>query len=147
MPYVNETQYGQPEESQEWIRNPPLTFSKGKFSMDLNTLMFIANQARLPIAQGPKQAPNLPLGPCYNCLGDHLIKDCPYPRQPRPNPTNNVPALVRYCLECGIKHLVSDCSLNPDKKGKAPLNVLETIPLSSGNESKEVKSIKVVARA
>ena len=26
MPYVNETQYGQPEENQEWMRNPPLTF-------------------------------------------------------------------------------------------------------------------------
>ena len=64
------------------MRNPSVTFFEGQFSMDLNTLMFIANQARLPAAQGPKQAPNLPLGPCYNCLGDHLIKDCPYPRQP-----------------------------------------------------------------
>ena len=115
--------------------------------MDLNTLMFIANQARLPVAQGPKRAPNLPLGPCYNCSGDHLIKDCPYPRQPRPNPANNVPALARYCLECGIKHLVSDCSLNPDKKGKATLNLLETIPSSSGNESEDIKSVKIVTRA
>ena len=54
MPYVNETQYGQPEENQEWTRNPPMAFSKGQFSMDLNALMFIANQARLPIAQAPK---------------------------------------------------------------------------------------------
>ena len=29
MPYVNETQYSQPEESQEWVRNPPVTFSEG----------------------------------------------------------------------------------------------------------------------
>ena len=105
-PYVYETQYGQPKEIQAWTRNPLVTFSKGQFSMDLNTLMFIANQARLPAAQGPKRAPNLPLGPCYNCSGDHLIKDCPYPRQPRPNPANNVLALAKYCLECGIKHLV-----------------------------------------
>ena len=55
-------------------------------------------------------------------------------------------ALARYYLDCGIKHLVSDCSLNPEKKGKATLNLLETIPLSSGNESKEVKSFKVVTR-
>ena len=41
---------------------------------------------------------------------------------------------------------MSDCSLNLDKKGKATLNLLETIPLSSGNESKEVKSVKVVTR-
>ena len=40
-----------------------------------------------------------------------------------------------------------DCSLNVDKKGKATLNLLETIPSSSGNESKDVKSIKVVTRA
>ena len=59
MPYANEMQYGQSEESLEWTRNPPVTFSKGQFSMDLNTLMFIANQARLQVAQGPKQAPNL----------------------------------------------------------------------------------------
>ena len=40
-----------------------------------------------------------------------------------------------------------DCSLNLDKKGKATLNLLETIPSSSGNESKDVKSVKVVTRA
>ena len=80
MPYVNEPQYGQPQESQEWERNPPVTFSKGQFNMDLNTLMFIDNQGRLPATQGPKQAPNLPLGPCYNFSRDHLIKDCSYPR-------------------------------------------------------------------
>ena len=78
MPYVNETQYGQPEERQEWMRNPPVTFFESQYSMDLKTLMFIANQARLPTAQGPKKAPNLPLGPCYNCSWDHLIKDCLY---------------------------------------------------------------------
>ena len=54
MPYVNETQYGEPKESQEWMRNSPVTFFEGQFSMDLNTLVFIANQARLPTAQGPK---------------------------------------------------------------------------------------------
>ena len=129
------------------MRNPLVTFYEGQFSMDLNTLMFITNQARLPLAQGLKGAPNLPLGPCYNCSRDHLIKDCPYPRQPRPNPTNNVPVLAIYYLDCGIKHLVSDYSLNPNKKGKATLNLLKTIPSSSGNESKDVKFVKVVTRA
>ena len=76
-----------------------------------------------------------------------MIKDCSYPRQPRPNPTNNVLALAKYCLNCGIKHLVSDCSLNLDKKGKATLNLLETIASSSGNESKDVKYVKIVTRA
>ena len=58
-----------------------------------------------------------------------------------------MPTLARYCLDCGIKHLVFDCLLRPNKKGKATLNLLETIPLSSRNESKDVKSIKVVTRA
>ena len=40
-----------------------------------------------------------------------------------------------------------DCSLNLEKKGKATLNLLEMIPSSNGNESEEVKSIKVVTRA
>ena len=57
-----------------------------------------------------------------------------------------MPVLTRYCLECGIKHLVSDCSLNLDKKGKATLNLLEKIPSSSKNESKDVKFVKVVTR-
>ena len=104
--------------------------------MDLNTLMFIPNQARLPTTQGLKQVLNLPLGPCYNCLGDHLIKDCPYPRQPRPNPTNNVSMLAMYYSNCGMKHLVFDYLLDLDKKGKENLNLLVTIPSSSGNESK-----------
>ena len=33
-----------------------MTFFEGQFSMDLNTLMFIANQARILAAQGPKEA-------------------------------------------------------------------------------------------
>ena len=76
-----------------------------------------------------------------------MIKDCPYLGKPGPKPSNNVTALAKYCLECGIKHLLSDCSLNSDKKGKATLNLLETIPSSSGDESKDVKSVKVVIRA
>ena len=54
MPYVNETQYNQPKESQEWMRNPLVTFSEGQFSMDLNTLMFIANEANILTTQAPK---------------------------------------------------------------------------------------------
>ena len=113
--------------------------------MDLNTLMFIAGQNRMPMA--PKRAPNLPLGLCFNCSKNHLIKDCTYPRQPRQtNVTPAIPALARYCLECGIKHLVSDCPLNLEKKGKVALNLLETIPSSSGNESKGAKPVNIVMR-
>ena len=42
---------------------------------------------------------------------------------------------------------MSDCHLNPEKKGKVALNLLETISLSSGNESEGAKPINVVTRA
>ena len=53
--------------------------------------------------------------------------------------------LTRYCVDCGIKHLVQDCPIHPDKKGKATLNFIETIP--SGAESEGYKYVKVVTRA
>ncbi|WP_208972785.1 hypothetical protein, partial [Escherichia coli] len=59
----------------------------------------------------------------------------------------SVPALNRYCLECGIKHLVSDCPLNPEKKGKATLNILETIPSTSEHENEEITPVQVLTRA
>lgn len=116
--------------------------------MDLNTLMFIAGQARPQMPMAPKRPPNAPLGPCYNCGGDHLIKDCPYPHQPRQgNVSPAVPALTRYCLDCGIKHVVPDCPLNPDKKAKATLNIVETIPSTSEQENEEVAPVQVITRA
>ena len=100
----------------------------------------------MPMAS--KRPPNAPLGPCYKCGGDHLIKDCPYPRQPRPcNVSSVVPALTRYCLDCGIKHVVPDCPLNPDKKAKATLNIVETIPSTSEQENEEVAPVQEITRA
>ena len=137
MPYGEEGSCSQSEEGLDWPRNPQVSYIDSQFNMDLNTLIFIVGQNRMPMA--PKRAPNLPLGPCFNYSENHMIKDCLYRRQPRQtNATLAIPTLARYCLECGIKHLVSDCSLNPYKKGKATLNLLETIPSSCGNESKDV---------
>ena len=48
-------------------------------------------------------------------------------------------------MDCGIKHLVQHCHIHPDKKGKATLNFIETIP--SGAKSEGYKSLKVVTRA
>ena len=103
-----------------------VNYQEGQYNMDLNTLMFIAGQARPQMLMAPKRPPNAPLGPCYNCSGDHLIKDCPYPRQLRQgNVSSLVPSLTRYYLDCGIKHLVIVRSIL--KKGKATLNIVETI--------------------
>ena len=106
--------YGEREEESSWSeepirdwRTPPVTFNEGQYNMDHNTLMFIAGQGRQQQPNAyPKRAPNAPLGPCYNCAGEHLIKDCPFPRQPRQVESIVVPMLARHCIECGIKHLV-----------------------------------------
>ena len=93
-------------------------------------------------------------GACYNCGGDHWARDCPYPRQPRPNQANpTIPTLAWYYLECGIAHLVTDCPHNPNKKRKAPLNRIEVIPspkttlTPSGEESEGVKPLNAVTQA
>ena len=102
MPYGKEGSCSQSEEGLDWLRNAQVSYHERKFNMDLNTLMLIVGQNRLFME--PKRVPNLPLGLCYNCLENHLIKNCLYPRQPRK--TNVAPivlALAGYCLECGIK--------------------------------------------
>ena len=81
-------------------------------------------------------------------------QDCPSPRQPIPNQANlAMPALARYCLECGIKHLVMDCPHNPEKKGNSPLKAIEVIPSPkttptlSGEENEGVKPLNAVTKA
>lgn len=139
-----EEPYGYLEEEREWIRYPNTSYQDGQVNMDWKTLMFTVGHIRMPMA--PKRAPNEPLGPCSNCGGDHLIKDCPFPRQPRPQvPKNNISLLTKYCIDCGIKHLVIDCPMHPNKKQKVTLNLLETIP--SEAESEGGISVKVVTRA
>ena len=99
-------------------RVPIVNFQDGKYSMDLSILLFVEGKTKVGMPQAPKRLPNAPLGSCYNCGGDHLIKDCPYQKQPRLNHTTPTLAfLLRYFLECGIKHLVPNYLLNPKNKG------------------------------
>ena len=127
-------------------RMPPLVNHHGdQFSMDLKTLMFIAGQAKVGMPQAPKRLPNVFVGPCYHCGGDHLIKDCPYLHQPRS--THGVPNLMRHCVECAIKHVVPECPMNPKNKRKATLNTIETIPSPSGTESDGAQSANTSNRA
>ena len=78
-PYGEELSYDPSDDKMDWSQTPYISIPKGQFNMDLNTLMFIAGQTRVSMV--PKRASNLPLGPCYNCSSDHLIRDCPHPRQ------------------------------------------------------------------
>ena len=105
--------------------------------MDINTLTFIANLPRMPAAQGPKQRPSLPLGPCYSCNGDHLVEDCPYLRQPQPNPTHNVLALTRYCC---IDHLSRAASRHVMSIQKSKLRCHEHAKEQTGSRCSAVQT-------
>ena len=127
-----------------------MTFHEGQYNMDHNTLMFIAGQQRQqqhPNAYA-KRAPNAPLGPCYNCAGEHLIKDCPFPRQPRQTETSTIPVLARFSIDCGIKHLVGDCPSNPDRNKRTNLNSVIVHPSGSSDENiEETVPVDAVMRA
>ena len=124
--------------------------------MDHNTLWFIANGMTRPTGpQGPRPyksgpSPAAPPGPCYNCGENHWIRDCPYPRKDRPQPTTAVQPLARFCIDCGVKHFVQDCPLHPDKKGKTSLNFIEPLPSTDtpgSSESDKVVPLKAITRA
>lgn len=68
----------------------PAVLPEGNYKMDHNTLWFIANgMARAVGPQGPRpyksgpQYATAPLGPCFDCGGDHWVRDCPNPKRGR----------------------------------------------------------------
>ena len=81
--------YMGPTSSYETINESSNVIPKGRYQIDHNTLWFIANgmqrQARpggpRPYKGGPNQI--APPGPCYDCGGNHWIRDCPNPRKER----------------------------------------------------------------
>ena len=109
--YLEEPTYILEEGLLQLGRRPMMTFQDGQYNMELNMLLFIARQKRGGMP--PKKPQNAPQGPCYNCGSyDHWARKCPSPKQPRPPPANQaLLALARYCLECGITHLVAGCYL------------------------------------
>ena len=72
--------------------------------------MFIANGLdERKRNMGPKlYNPRTTPGPCYECGGDHWVKDCPNLKGEL-KPVPKIPPLMRGCEDCGIKHLVQDC--------------------------------------
>ena len=92
-----------------------------------------------------------PLGPCYECNGPHLLKDCPIWKEKEAaaaaaNGYQPWPRLLRYCGGCGNDHLAEDCPNKPVET-KASLGLVEVIPSPPSCETKsEVIPLRVVTR-
>ena len=69
--------------SHESLAQQSIETSKGKYKMNHNTLWFIANgmakQTR-PLEPKLYNLRAIPR-PCYDCGGDHWVKNCPNPRR------------------------------------------------------------------
>ena len=88
-----------------------------------------------------------PPGPCYNCGGNHWLRDCPEPRRDK-KVESGVAPLARHCSDCGITHLLHNCPELVAKQGKTTLNYVEVIPSSSNptsaSEMEQVIPLQVV---
>ena len=102
------------------------------------------------MGMGRGQAPEgfvrkLPMGTCYNCQGDHYIKDCPHELKPRFK-EGPWPKVLRFCADCGIEHLARDCPKKPppQQPGKTVLNYIEPV---NDTRSESQASLRVITRA
>ena len=57
-----------------------------------------------------------PIGPCFECNGPHLVKDCLIRKENNLTaPANGYqpwPCVLRYCGGCGNDHLAKGCQIN-----------------------------------
>ena len=55
----------------------------------------------------------------------------------------SIPPIRRFCVDCGIKHLIQECPSNPRLKGKTSSNLLESIqsPYHSSSKSDPIVPI------
>ena len=76
------------------------------------------------------------------------MRDCPVQKK---DVNADIIPLVCYSIDCGIKHLVQDCPVMAEKKGKTTLNCVEVLPSSSqpssSSETEPVVPLKVITRA
>lgn len=125
--------------------------SNGSYQMDHKTLMFIANgldeqkRSMGPRLYNPRTTP----GPCYECGGDHLIRDC-HNLKTKLKSESEISPLMRGCNDCGIKHLVPDCPLIQTKQGIVTISNAETSPSSNpvtSSDSGEKVPVNAITRA
>lgn len=75
-----------------------------------------------------------------------MIKDCLDLAQQRRNNTRHIPTLVRFCVDCRIKHLIMDYPLNPEVAKKIALNFVEVQASMSGTDSDHIALVQIVTR-
>lgn len=106
-------------------QNPLSPNPKERYLMDHKTLIYITNgldeqkKDTGPKLYNPKTTPGL----CYECEGDHWVKDCAN-LKPKLKPVPKIPPLMR----CGIKHLVKDCPKIQKKQGIVTINCVKALP-------------------
>lgn len=101
------------------------------------------------------------LGPCFECSGPHLVRDCPHWKRPQntnggilatPAPRMQFPPVERYCIGCCVDHLPKDYLIKPadlaTPKGNVSLNIVSVIPSPTTSETEgEMIPVRVVTRA
>ena len=57
-----------------------------------------------------------------------------------------LPPIARFCIDCAIKHIISNCPMNLENKGKVALNLVDLIPSPNSSKSKQVVLMNVVTK-
>ena len=114
------------------------------YQMDHKTLMFIANGGATQPVQATNQRFKPAIVSCYDCGGDHYVKDCPNQKE-----RNSFPPFRQFCGDCGVKHLIQDCPSNLEAKGKIELKYVKVLPSESAcsSDSDQVIPLKIITRA
>ena len=87
---------------------------------------------------------------CYECGGEHYVKDCPNRRSQ--SHKQRLPRIERYCVGCCQEYFPKDCPSKPrDGNNQGPkmvMNYIGVVPSPNNFESEsERASLNVVTRA
>ncbi len=99
----------------------------------------------------PRRSAPMPQGvKCYDCGGDHYVKDCP--NRLSQSQRQRLPPIERYCVGCCQEHFPKECPSKPkdviNQGPKTSMNYIGIVPSPSNSESEtERVSLNVVTRA
>ena len=91
-----------------------------------------------------------PIGPCYECQGPHLVRDCSVRKEKilaaNAGGYQSWPRVLRYCGGCGNDHLAKDCPSKPAET-KTSFGYVGVIPSPSTSETEgDVVSLRMITR-